>query len=366
MGNEIEIPGNVTRIGSYAFSCSYLEAINIPNSVFEIGSYAFQGCAQLKQVCLSESLREISDYLFYWAGVEKITLPKQIELIGEWAFANCLWLGEIDLPLQLQDIDSYAFCGARLDSITIPQSCSKLEADCFEPWYLLYHPMESITILNDDIELKDLGVESFSFAWTLEKVRQYELIMKDSAILKSNTDVSNMEFPTKADEISQLQAMNLLHRTTWKSIEEYDEDIPLYHANAIAEINSILGTSFETRNEVIDVDTLEETEAFSSAYKSYFGSTQQINGFTYPWFTVYGNSIGATFVCLHEDNDENGYCDFCGKNLNGTDEPVDPNNGPTGEKCKYCGEIHGNDFIGRLTSFFHSILFFFAHLFGKM
>lgn len=38
----------------------------------------------------------------------------------------------------------------------------------------------------------------------------------------------------------------------------------------------------------------------------------------------------------------------------------------TGEKCQYCDTVHPNNFIGRITKFIHSVLYFFAHLFGKM
>ena len=36
----------------------------------------------------------------------------------------------------------------------------------------------------------------------------------------------------------------------------------------------------------------------------------------------------------------------------------------TAEPCN-CGEAHGGSFIGRLTAFFHSVLFFFSRLFGR-
>ena len=51
------------------------------------------------------------------------------------------------------------------------------------------------------------------------------------------------------------------------------------------------------------------------------------------------------------------------------DEPAEPDDPPTpadGENlCKYCGEDHGTSFWGKIVKFFHSILYFFAHLFGR-
>ena len=46
-------------------------------------------------------------------------------------------------------------------------------------------------------------------------------------------------------------------------------------------------------------------------------------------------------------------------------EPTDPDT-PTGSNiCKWDNVDHGTSFWGRLVKFFHSILYFFAHLFGR-
>ena len=49
-------------------------------------------------------------------------------------------------------------------------------------------------------------------------------------------------------------------------------------------------------------------------------------------------------------------------------DPTDPtDSSDTGNRlCKYCGRDHSGSFIQRIIGFFHSILYFFAHLFGKM
>ena len=47
-------------------------------------------------------------------------------------------------------------------------------------------------------------------------------------------------------------------------------------------------------------------------------------------------------------------------------ENADPTPTVEGNKCKYCDTVHPNTFIGNITKFFHAVLYFFAHLFGKM
>ena len=68
----------------------------------------------------------------------------------------------------------------------------------------------------------------------------------------------------------------------------------------------------------------------------------------------------------HTAPDASGCCTRCGEQIEPSDEPTD-NPGaqePPGEVCKYCGKVHGTDMIGRLLKFFHSIIYFFSHLFG--
>ncbi len=46
-----------------------------------------------------------------------------------------------------------------------------------------------------------------------------------------------------------------------------------------------------------------------------------------------------------------------------TDQPSNPGTPSQGGKGKWCGEDHSGNFWQRIVGFFHSILYFFAHLF---
>ncbi len=49
------------------------------------------------------------------------------------------------------------------------------------------------------------------------------------------------------------------------------------------------------------------------------------------------------------------------------DDPTDPTNPDDHSDaglCKWCGKDHSGSFWQRIVSFFHNILYFFAHLFG--
>ena len=48
-----------------------------------------------------------------------------------------------------------------------------------------------------------------------------------------------------------------------------------------------------------------------------------------------------------------------------TDQPSDPDDPSQSGKCKWCGKDHSDNFLQRIVGFFHSIIYFFAHLFGR-
>jgi hypothetical protein len=69
------------------------------------------------------------------------------------------------------------------------------------------------------------------------------------------------------------------------------------------------------------------------------------------------------------------YCAHCGNELSRktvavpkltpaqADQP-DPTPAGSNDLCKYCGKDHSGSFFGRIVGFFHSILYFFSHIFG--
>ena len=62
----------------------------------------------------------------------------------------------------------------------------------------------------------------------------------------------------------------------------------------------------------------------------------------------------------HSDPDGDGICNECGEKVNNGSG----GSGSSAAKCKWCGKVH-TGFFGKLIEFFHNILYFFAHLFGK-
>ena len=59
----------------------------------------------------------------------------------------------------------------------------------------------------------------------------------------------------------------------------------------------------------------------------------------------------------HHDDNGDGYCEGCGRDLRPAGGEEEPQN-----VCRLCGKVH-TGFFGRIVGFFHSIAYFFTHLF---
>ena len=96
-GNKIEgnlnIPNNVTSIGSYSFSfCDKLTGITIPDSVTSIGDSAFVDCSNLANITIPNSVTSIGNDAFRdCTGLVNITIGDSVSNIGYSAFLNTAW-----------------------------------------------------------------------------------------------------------------------------------------------------------------------------------------------------------------------------------------------------------------------------------
>lgn len=156
-GNKIEgnlnIPNNVTSIGSYSFSfCDKLTGITIPDSVTSIGNDAFRDCTRLVNITIGDSVSNIDssaflntawydnqpDGLVYAGKVAykykgtmpentSITLKRDTISINNSTFVNCNGLKSIMIPDSVTTIGDEAFRGCTsLSNIMIPDSVTNI------------------------------------------------------------------------------------------------------------------------------------------------------------------------------------------------------------------------------------------------
>jgi hypothetical protein len=93
-----------------------LETIVIPEGVREIGKSTFEGCISLKNITLNKDLKRIDDTAFNLlvngtASVAKVNLKdcEELEYIGSYAFQGCNNIEEVVLPDSIKHIGEYAF-----------------------------------------------------------------------------------------------------------------------------------------------------------------------------------------------------------------------------------------------------------------
>ena len=114
---SIVFPKTVTKIGGGAFAYTALTKFDMPDSVTEIGLELFNGCGELTEVHLSDSIEMIPGELFFDdtgklyrdAGiknqVKKVNLPKNLKRIGTLAFVNYSELSELMIPDTLTSVE---------------------------------------------------------------------------------------------------------------------------------------------------------------------------------------------------------------------------------------------------------------------
>ena len=116
--------GTLTVIGSgevcYGYWDEYISCIQtlvIGEGITAIKEYAFAGYWNLKDVVLSDTVKNIGSRAFYnCEELENINIPSGVVTIGDNAFTNCDFIS-ITIPESITTIGSAAFEGNRLDVI---------------------------------------------------------------------------------------------------------------------------------------------------------------------------------------------------------------------------------------------------------
>ena len=157
-------------IGDYAFDgCSQLTDIELPNSVISIGNYSFNHTDSLTKITISNSIISIGDYAFrYCKNLSEIIFEEgsQLETVGKYAFQDCTNLERIEIPSSTTSICDNAFSGATNLKNVIFGNESQLTTignyafqDCAS--------LESIEIPNN---LTSMGTYAFSGCTNLKNV----------------------------------------------------------------------------------------------------------------------------------------------------------------------------------------------------
>lgn len=199
---DLRIPGNVDKIGAYAFyGCTSITNAAIPNTVTRVGYNAFWSCDNLASASLPPCLcsrglnnglefRDVfGDYsplthLSINEGVERIEdlqcptvtridIPDTVVDIGFMAFEGCCSLESISIPSSVTNIGEYAFTGCEaLTSVHI----SDLAAWCVlgagrrDGWY---SPMDNPLYYAHNLYLNGTLVEDLRIPEGVKEIGHY-------------------------------------------------------------------------------------------------------------------------------------------------------------------------------------------------
>ena len=112
--------------GTFAL-CSALEVVKLPNSLIYINDGTFEGCENLRDVTIPESVIKIGSAFSGCSNLTSITIPENVEKIESCAFSDCESLENVNIKNGLIEIGHGAFSEcSNLTSITIPESVTSI------------------------------------------------------------------------------------------------------------------------------------------------------------------------------------------------------------------------------------------------
>lgn len=89
LGNKgiqaIRFSDSVEFVGGFCFD-SNLQYVVFGANVKKVGNEAFEGCSNLKEIILNDSLESIGKMAFCYVGAEELVIPASVTEIGEAAF----------------------------------------------------------------------------------------------------------------------------------------------------------------------------------------------------------------------------------------------------------------------------------------
>ena len=123
----------VTYIAAHAFENSMICGIILPESITEIGDRAFRGCEKLAALQLPPDLSRLGSGAFSSCGLQSIRIPGSVTKIPLLCFSGCSQLETVILEEGFREIDPQAFIHCpKLKSVYLPSSVQKVSKTAFD------------------------------------------------------------------------------------------------------------------------------------------------------------------------------------------------------------------------------------------
>ena len=158
---EVILPESVRIIGDFAFSqCESLKYINLTNNIQEIGYGAFWGCTSLKSITIPSANLKSSAF----QSCQRLKSAIVGRISGEKAFNSCTMLESVVLPDDMERLpeQTFIYCYS-LKSITLPKNLKAIGEYAF---YGCEHLKE--IVLPDSVRV--IGYDAFGLCKSLESI----------------------------------------------------------------------------------------------------------------------------------------------------------------------------------------------------
>ena len=150
-GINLIISNGIEKIGTSAFSFSFLNSVKFPNTLKEIGDASFDLVYGINNLILPESLEKIGDAAFLLSNIEgELIIPSNVKYIGASAFASGEGFGELGTTAidinkynnhisnitfksnsKIETIGESAFVGNSVIELTLPSSIKSIGETAF-------------------------------------------------------------------------------------------------------------------------------------------------------------------------------------------------------------------------------------------
>ena len=124
----------VTYIADHAFENSELNSIILPDTISDILDRAFRGCEKMTSIQLPPNLSRLGTGAFSSSGLKSIRIPGNVDKIPVLCFSGCEHLETVTLEDGIREIDSQAFVHCpQLKCIYLPTSVKRVSETAFDP-----------------------------------------------------------------------------------------------------------------------------------------------------------------------------------------------------------------------------------------
>lgn len=132
----------LTKLDEYHDSSAHNSTIYASCSSSYCYKYNFNGCSNLVEIILPDTLTKIGDFSFYGCiNLKSIVISEGVTTIGKQAFWGCKKLESLEIPESVTSIGENAFYECNFVNIKLPNSISSLP--------ISVHQAENV-IINDD------------------------------------------------------------------------------------------------------------------------------------------------------------------------------------------------------------------------